>query len=197
MLLILSNYSNGPFLRVPGDFCGVSKTTESKTIKSFSCNSFTKVTVYQYINSTLYRCFETGHFGSGLLIGDSRYPLTPYLVTPLLQTNTEGERLFNESLIMTKNTGKRAYGVWKRRFAALAMGIRLNIDVRLSAIVASAILHNMACDERDSVPLVSDLEKEAIVQSNNIFDGALPAVGAISELNSLARLNLINKYSRL
>nr|CAI5828094.1 unnamed protein product [Callosobruchus analis] len=73
------------------------------------------------------------------------------LITPLLQTNTEGERLFNESLIRTGITVERTYGVWIRRFPALAMGICLHRNVTLSAIVASAILHNIACDERDSV----------------------------------------------
>nr|CAI5863352.1 unnamed protein product [Callosobruchus analis] len=60
------------------------------------------------------------------------------------------------------------------------MGIPLNINVTLSAIVASAILHNIACDERHSVPTVSDIEEEAIVK-DNIFDEALPAIGATSE----------------
>nr|CAI5842364.1 unnamed protein product [Callosobruchus analis] len=74
------------------------------------------------------------------------------------------------------------------------MGIRLIINVTLYAIVASAILLNIACDESDSVPSVSDTEEEAIVQSNNIFDGALPAIGATSELNSLTWLSMINNY---
>nr|CAI5847479.1 unnamed protein product [Callosobruchus analis] len=84
------------------------------------------------------------------------------------------------------------------------MGIRLNVDVTslvdvtLSSIVASPILHNIACDEKDSVLRMSGIEEGAIVQSNNIFDWALPAIGATSELNSLTRLNLINSYySRL
>nr|CAI5832747.1 unnamed protein product [Callosobruchus analis] len=36
LLLTLSYYSDGSFLRVSGDFCGVSKSTASKTMKRVS-----------------------------------------------------------------------------------------------------------------------------------------------------------------
>nr|CAI5865952.1 unnamed protein product [Callosobruchus analis] len=73
-------------------------------------------------NSTLYHRFETGHLGNSLLIGDSGYPLKPYLITPLLQANTEGKRSFNGSLIRTRNIVERAYGATKA-FPCISLNI--------------------------------------------------------------------------
>nr|CAI5852574.1 unnamed protein product [Callosobruchus analis] len=68
----------------------------------FSINVQTILVARVYINDahifrncTLSYRFETGHFENGLLIGDRGYPLKPYLITPLLQANTEKESVFN------------------------------------------------------------------------------------------------------
>nr|CAI5820285.1 unnamed protein product [Callosobruchus analis] len=138
-------------------------------------------------NSTLYHRLETGHFGNDLLIGDSGYPLESYLITPLLQTNSAGEGLLSEPLL-TRNTVERAYGVWKRYFPALRPRIPACSDEhtpkhKCNTLCYSSLatLPNIARAERDSVPPASDIEEEAFVQSNKIFYGALPAIGAISE----------------
>ncbi|KAJ8912867.1 hypothetical protein NQ315_007999 [Exocentrus adspersus] len=52
----------------------------------------------------------------------------------------------NESLIRTRNVIERSYGLWKRRFPALALGLRLKVQTTLNVIVASAVLHNISCD---------------------------------------------------
>nr|CAI5819208.1 unnamed protein product [Callosobruchus analis] len=54
--------------------------------------------------------------------GDSGYPLKPYLITPLLQANTEGKRSFNGSLIRTRNIVERAYGATKA-FPCISLNI--------------------------------------------------------------------------
>lgn len=66
-------------------------------------------------NSRLKRRLEDGEFGRDILVGDSGYANTDYLVTPLLRINTPAENLFNESIIRTRNVVERQYGVWKRR----------------------------------------------------------------------------------
>jgi hypothetical protein len=90
--------------------------------------------------------------GESLLVGDSGYPILPYLITPLLNPTAGAETLFNESQIRTRNPVERQYGVWKRRFPILSLGMRMKIDTVLAVIVATAVLHNIACDSKDEEP---------------------------------------------
>lgn len=78
------------------------------------------------------------------ILGDSGYPVQNYLMTPLGNPLTDAENLYNESLIRTRNVVERLYGVWKRRFPCLSMGLRVKLDTALNIIVATAILHNIA-----------------------------------------------------
>lgn len=96
-------------------------------------------------NSRIYSRFESGDFGDSLIIADSGYPNKKFLITPLSNPTTQEENLFNESLIRTRCTVERSYGVWKRRFPILSLGIRLNHRKVQSIIVATAVLHNICC----------------------------------------------------
>lgn len=62
-------------------------------------------------NSAIRRKFETGEMGSKLLLGDSGYGVTKYLIPPLLHVVTDVEQLFNESQIRTRNPIERCFGV--------------------------------------------------------------------------------------
>lgn len=144
-------------------------------------------------NSVLYASLETGQFGNSIIVGDSGYPIKPYLLTPLRNVRNEAEALFNESLIRTRNVVERKYGIWKRRFPALAMGIRLkNLDTVQAIIVATAILHNIAVNENERLPPVNEEEEAAINFVNDVN-----APNAIAEPvlgNNRTRYNLINNY---
>jgi len=83
-------------------------------------------------------------FAESLLVGDSAYPIKRCLITPLQNVNNEVENLFNESQIGTRNVVEYSYSIWKRRFPALAVGIRLKLDIAMTAIVAIAVLYNIA-----------------------------------------------------
>ncbi|KAK9693083.1 DDE superfamily endonuclease [Popillia japonica] len=69
-----------------------------------------------FANSRIKRRFDAGEFGNAILLGGSGYALSPYLMTPILNPNTHGEQLYNESHIRTRNVVERLFGVWKRRF---------------------------------------------------------------------------------
>ncbi|XP_071577247.1 putative nuclease HARBI1 [Temnothorax nylanderi] len=106
-------------------------------------------------HSRIKTLFEMGRFGDSVLFGDSGYPTLPYLMTPLLNPTTAAEHLYNESQIRTRSTVERCFGMWKRKFPVLAIGMRFNrIEKALVVIVATAVLHNTSIQERFENPNV-------------------------------------------
>lgn len=71
--------------------------------------------------------FINGEMGDALLLGDRGYACSNFLLTPLLETHNRAEELYNESQIRTRNVIERCFGVWKRRFCALAFGFNFNL----------------------------------------------------------------------
>ncbi|XP_017467321.1 PREDICTED: uncharacterized protein LOC108359803 [Rhagoletis zephyria] len=74
------------------------------------------------------------------------------MMTPLSHPTTAAERLYNESQIRTRNCIERCFGVWKRRFPVLSIGIRLSQDTTMAVIIACGILHNIARQNKDADP---------------------------------------------
>ncbi|KAI4457562.1 hypothetical protein MML48_7g00015984 [Holotrichia oblita] len=142
-------------------------------------------------SSNLRAQFENGMYGDSLLVGDSGYGIKPYLITPLANVATRAENLFNESQIRTRNPIERCFGVWKRRFPILALGIRCKIENVEAIVVACAVLHNVACHMRDENPPVDD-EIEAAV--NIVFPENAVEDRQRAEGNDAVRNTLINEY---
>lgn len=121
-----------------------------------------------FLNSSIRRKFEIGAMGDSTLVGDSGYALRKYVMIPIENPQGLGQDRFNEAQILTRNPVERSYGVWKRRFPVLATGIKLKLQSVQSVIVATAVLHNIAChfgEQDHKVPIV--LEKE-IKETNTV-----------------------------
>jgi len=77
-----------------------------------------------FSNSHLCARFEAKEFGRGYLLGDAGYPCRPYLLTPVASPQTEAQQRYNFAHIQTRNVVERAFGVVKRRFPCLRLGLR-------------------------------------------------------------------------
>lgn len=109
-----------------------------------------------------YQC-DNGAFGNGIVLGDSGYFLNNYLLTPISNPQTQPEILYNESHIRTRNVIERCFGVWKRRFPVLSIGLRCKIPLAQDIIVATAILHNLARSRNEGEP-PTDIEVQIPLQ---------------------------------
>lgn len=121
-------------------------------------------------NSRIKTRFKNGEFGNGLLLGDSGYGITNYLMTPLLNPNTPAELLYNEAHIRTRNIVERTFEVWKRRYPILSSGMKVSLEWSKAIIVATAVLHNIAVNEGNNMPLpheVMHIEENNADRENN------------------------------
>ncbi|KAF0753065.1 putative nuclease HARBI1 [Aphis craccivora] len=101
-------------------------------------------------------------------VRDSGYALKPYMLTPILNQVGRIEMLYNESQIRTKNIIERCFGVWKRRFPVLLLGMRLQLRTVQAIIVATAILHNICRDMNEDLP--EDNSDDVLNQLNEAED---------------------------
>ncbi|XP_044172238.1 putative nuclease HARBI1 [Acropora millepora] len=90
----------------------------------------------------------------GVLLGDSGYACTPFLMTPSPQPRTRSEEQFNRAHKTTPCIIERSFGLLKRRFHVLHSEIRMAPDRVCTIIVACIVLHNIAIRLRE--PEVDD-----------------------------------------
>ena len=80
-----------------------------------------------FSNSRLCARFEAGEFVRGYLLGDAGYPCKPHLLTPIASPTTPAHQRYNFAHIQTRNAVERAFGVVKRRFPCLRLGLRVKV----------------------------------------------------------------------
>lgn len=100
------------------------------------------------------------------MLGDRGYACTSYLLTPLANPGTPGERRYNKAHIKTRNCVERCFGVWKSRFPCLQYVLRNRVQRSVVIITATAILHNIAV--RRNLP---EFQYEHIPQNEIIIEG--------------------------
>lgn len=118
-------------------------------------------------HSSLKRRFEQNEFRTALLLGDSGYPVRKYLLTPLITPRSPSEQKYNETQIRTRNSIERFFGVIKRRFPVLSLGMRVRLDTVQDIIVATTVLHNIARTENEEEPEIYNIEDD---DNTNHFD---------------------------
>lgn len=101
--------------------------------------------------SRLKACFARGDFCNGKLLGDAGYPCNNYILTPLRSPGSEAEQQYNNVHILTRNLIERGFGVVRRRFPALSVGLQISLSLVLDVIVACFLLHNVAIEFSDTV----------------------------------------------
>ncbi|CAH2096928.1 unnamed protein product [Euphydryas editha] len=108
-----------------------------------------------YNSSSVKQRLNTGTI-QGLLLGDSGYAISNVLLTPFLSPNSNGHEQYNKSHIKTRNTVERAFGVWKRRFPCLQVGMGIKLKTVVAVICACATLHNLSIKIDDLLNITDD-----------------------------------------
>jgi len=77
----------------------------------------------------------------GILVGDSECACRAYLMTPILKPKNAGDVRYNTAHRRTWCVIERCFGLLKRRFPGLHLGLRTALENTLVIIVATAVLH--------------------------------------------------------
>ena len=80
----------------------------------------------------------------GLILGDSGYTLSNYLITPYDNPRTQSQRRFNRSQKSSRCSVERSFGQLQGRFPCLRYGLRVDPEKACKIIGACTILHNIA-----------------------------------------------------
>ena len=104
---------------------------------------------YIWRNSAVRDGLANGNFGEGWLVGDSGYPLEPWIMTPVGQVNTPAELLYNSVHISTRNPVERTNGVLKSRWHVLDSPLKYSPRKVCAITTACCVLHNI-CTRHNS-----------------------------------------------
>ncbi|XP_048740865.2 putative nuclease HARBI1 [Ostrea edulis] len=100
--------------------------------------------IFRMSDVSLYLESHNRSVDDGILLGDSGYACSRYLLTPYLHPATPSQEAFNSAHCKTRSTIERVFGWWKRRFHVLHGEIRMKPGKVCRVIGACAILNNIA-----------------------------------------------------
>ena len=104
-------------------------------------------------NSNIYQHFESRAFGDGHLLGDSGYPLLPWLMTPFSTPETTSQKKFNKAHKKTRCLVERSFGLLKMRWRILdhTGGYLCYTPLKVGKMmVVCCLLHNIC--RRSGIP---------------------------------------------
>nr|XP_034324835.1 putative nuclease HARBI1 [Crassostrea gigas] len=144
--------------------------------------------------SGLYQKFENGNYPfnhttcdyDGILLGDSGYPLSRYLMTPYLTPRTQSEERFNSSLCRTRVLIEQTFGIMKRKFQALHFGLRTSPDQAVSYITACCILHNIGIERGDTI-ISGDCRELNVADCQQAVINAHPRADGVAKRASITQ----------
>ena len=128
---------------------------------------------FVWSNSELADILENGNYINCWLLGDSAYPLKPYLLTPLQTPSTLAERRYNVAHKKTRCVIERTYGIWKMRFRCLHKSSgHLMYSPRRSVniICATGVLHNKCILKRIPLRESDDTDGDSDLESDGDDD---------------------------
>eukprot|EP00057_Strongylocentrotus_purpuratus_P015960 XP_011670434.1 PREDICTED: putative nuclease HARBI1 [Strongylocentrotus purpuratus] len=172
-------YATASFYADTGDLQGVSKSSVSRVVRDIS-------TVLVQKSCALSRRFEENVPVHSHLLGDSGYPLRPYLLTPILNPSTRQDERYNHSHQRGNSIIKRSFRVLKSRFRCIDVsggGHQFAPEHVCHIFVVVVVLHNICVSNNlpEDNPIGqhfddnNDVHAEAAGDSrqirNNFFEG--------------------------
>ena len=100
----------------------------------------------------------------GWLLGDSAYPLRPWILTTFTNPVTRPQRRYNSAHCKTRVRVEQMFGIWKSRFRCVHKSggcMMFRPERCVVIIVATAILHNICIDRRLPAPEVDDAASDS------------------------------------
>jgi hypothetical protein len=127
--------------------------------------------------------FDVGHVMEGFspyLLGDSAYPVLPWLMTPHknVRNLTVTETLFNQRLRRGRCVVENAFGILKQTFRELLVKSELTVTFLPDVIVCCAILHNLLLAQtREAVEQLLNVLRQEGFHGQVLDDDNLPQEG--------------------
>jgi len=114
-----------------------------------------------------------------MTVGDSGYPLEPWLMTPVAAPTTPSEIAYNRRHCRTRVVIERCFGLWKSRFRCLDKSggtLLYTAEKACRLVIATAVLHNF-CISRQIPAEVDEavVARDAAIQPQPQQPTAQPA----------------------